>query len=199
MIGFTCITGRYDRLREFHTPFPKICFTDQPVTSLTWKVQRIRATPKIFREIKICPHRFLPEHDRSVWIDGHLELIDLSILEGKTGFWLMQHRDRQCVYDELQACIEQKKDNVKTMTEQVNFYATQGYPKNNGLCATGVMIRDNNPEYYPILEAWWSEVKHKSVRDQLSFNYIAWKYNLQFQTFPYVEGFKKWRHRVRSR
>jgi len=194
-IGFTAITGRYDRLHEFATPFRKICFTDRPVKSQTWEIQKIEPRRRIFREIKICPHRFLPEHDRSVWMDGHLEMVDPTIIEGKTGFWLMQHRDRNCVYDELEACKEQRKDNVPTMYSQVNRYKDAGYPAKNGLCATGVMIRDNNPEYYPILEAWWREVNTGSIRDQLSFNYIAWAMGLEYQTFPFLQGFKKHKHR----
>ena len=30
------------------------------------------------------------------------------------------------------------------------------------------------------MEAWWHQVKHASKRDQLSFNYSAWKTGLQY-------------------
>ena len=35
------------------------------------------------------------------------------------------------------------------------------------------------------MEDWWLEIKHNSRRDQLSFNYIAWKNNFNFE---YLKG-----------
>ena len=35
------------------------------------------------------------------------------------------------------------------------------------------------------MEKWWNEVKYNSKRDQLSFNYVAWKQNLKFN---YIDG-----------
>jgi hypothetical protein len=35
------------------------------------------------------------------------------------------------------------------------------------------------------MEDWWTEIKYGSRRDQLSFNYVAWKNNLKFN---YIEG-----------
>ena len=35
------------------------------------------------------------------------------------------------------------------------------------------------------MEDWWLEIKHNSRRDQLSFNYIAWKNNFNFK---YLDG-----------
>ena len=34
------------------------------------------------------------------------------------------------------------------------------------------------------MEDWWSEIKYNSKRDQLSFNYIAWKNNFKFNYIP---------------
>ena len=35
------------------------------------------------------------------------------------------------------------------------------------------------------MELWWEELKYNSKRDQLSFNYCAWKYKLKFN---YMDG-----------
>lgn len=198
MILYTCITGQYDQLHEFDTPFRKICFTDRPIFSRGWEIQLVVPRSKIFREVKIMPHKFLPEHDRSVWIDGHLQPQDLTVVE-RSGYTLMKHAVRNCIYQESQECLRLGKDNPKTIGEQMSRYLLEGYPENNGLCATGVIIRDNNPDYYPFAEMWWNEVKTGSVRDQLSFNYCAWKTGLKFETFPYLLGIKKWKHGTRKR
>lgn len=192
-IGYTCITNQYDQLHEFETPFRKICFTDQLIHSETWEVQLIDTEPKIFRKVKINPSLFLPAHDKSVWIDGHLVPNDLSLFD-KSGFWLMEHPVRDCIYQEAQECIMLHKDNPSTILEQVNRYRLEGYPANNGLSATGILIRDNTTENNAFNAFWWNQVRHGSVRDQLSFNYSAWKTGLKFEMFPFLQSITKWKH-----
>ena len=60
------------------------------------------------------------------------------------------------------------------------------YPANNGLI-TGMVIlrRHNEKDCIETMEDWWTEVKYNSKRDQLSFNYCAWKNDL---TFNYMDG-----------
>lgn len=193
MILFTCITAAYDQLHEFETPFRKICFTDQFMVSSTWEIRTIDLESKIFRKVKIMPHLFLPEHDKSIWLDGHLQPHDLRILD-RSGFWLMKHPTRNCIYQEAQECITLRKDNPATINEQMNRYRLDGYPENNGLSATGVLIRDNTKENNDFNEFWWHQVKTGSVRDQLSFNYCAWKTGLEFDQFPFLQDIKKWKH-----
>jgi len=142
------------------------------------------------------PHLFLPAHDRSVWIDGHLlPLVNVEeFARDKSGYWLMKHPARNCIYEEANACIQMRKDNPKIIQRQVARYRQDLYPVNNGLVATGVLIRDNNPAFIPVAEQWWEEVRVHSVRDQISFNYVAHKNNLRFNTFSFLEGFKNQYH-----
>ncbi len=41
--------------------------------------------------------------------------------------------------------------------------------------------RHNEPDVAGVMENWWSEIEQGSRRDQLSFNYVAWKNGLQFK------------------
>jgi hypothetical protein len=196
MIIFTAIFNKYDRLNEYTTTCRKICFTDQPIESRTWEIKRMDHESKVYRKIKIMPHLFLPAHDRSVWIDGSLlPLIDVEVFaRDKAGYWLMDHPVRKCIYEEANACIQMRKDNPKIIQRQVLRYRQELYPVNNGLVATGVLIRDNDPAFIPVAEQWWEEVRVHSIRDQISFNYVAHKNNLKFSTFPFLEGFKNQYH-----
>ena len=65
-------------------------------------------------------------------------------------------------------------------------YFMVGYPQNNGLI-TGMVIlrRHNEKDCIETMEDWWTEIKYNSKRDQLSFNYCAWKNDLKFN---YIEG-----------
>lgn len=71
------------------------------------------------------------------------------------------------------------------------------YPENNGLISTGVILRrHNDPKIIETMDAWWNEVENFSKRDQMSFNYIAWKYNTPFSILDdYIRDNKyfKWR------
>jgi hypothetical protein len=78
------------------------------------------------------------------------------------------------------------KDNMKVIEKQINKYYNEGYPKNNGLICGGVILRrHNHPNVIDTMEDWWTEIKYNSKRDQLSFNYVAWKNNLKFN---YIQG-----------
>jgi hypothetical protein len=55
----------------------------------------------------------------------------------------------------------------------------------NGLI-TGMIIlrRHNEPDSIQTMEDWWTEISYRSKRDQLSFNYCAWKNNLNLNYIP---------------
>jgi hypothetical protein len=48
-----------------------------------------------------------------------------------------------------------------------------------------VLRRHNEKDVIKTMESQWVELKHNSKREQLSFNYIAWKTNLKFN---YISG-----------
>jgi len=197
-ILYTCITNGYDALADYLVPqgWRAICFTDMQIESRTWEVVEIEPREKIFREIKICPHRFLPHHEQSVWIDGNITpLVNLDeFVKEKNGYWLMEHPERMCIYKEAVAVLNKKKDSWEVVAAQMQQYFKYGYPFLNGLSATGVMVRDNTQEHQEFGEQWWREVRDHSVRDQLSFNYVAWKTGLAFKQFKFLDGFNKNRH-----
>ena len=108
---------------------------------------------------------------------------------------------RNCIYQEAQAIfnfgnINMKKnpkkgflnfkDNPKIIEKQIKKYHNEGYPSNNGLINGGVILRKHNEnDCIKVMENWWEEIKYNSKRDQLSFNYVAWKNNFNFN---YLEG-----------
>ena len=48
-----------------------------------------------------------------------------------------------------------------------------------------ILRRHNSEDVRRAMEYWWNELKNNSRRDQLSFNYSAWKNKLDF---IYIEG-----------
>ena len=62
------------------------------------------------------------------------------------------------------------------MDKVVSRYKDEGFPRKIGLAETCVLLRKHNERSCRLFdEAWAAEVLLNSKRDQLSFNYTAWK------------------------
>lgn len=201
---YTTIIGPYDGL----LPQPKfdnvdyICFTDQSFRSKTWKFVPLKVNQyspaRTSRLPKINPHQYLKDYDYSIHIDGNiLVLKNPRILLEKVlehaPMGIYDHNQasdpRNCVYDEHQAIINLYnrtgvlKDSLDVMAKQMRLYREEKYPEKNGLISAGVILRaHHNPEVVKTMEKWWDEFCKGSKRDQLSFNYAAWKNNFK----PYI-------------
>lgn len=165
------------------------------------------------RMYKVLPHKYLSEYDVSLWIDGNLLLRgDINkLIEKYLGkfnlvvfshnqhtkrwkklFWIKNTEDcRDCLYEELEYLLRigkdgKYKDDPELMKKQVERYRNESYPEHNGLAVTMVIVRRHNEkDVIQTMEDWWEEIKNGSRRDQLSFNYVAWKNNLNF---TYIKG-----------
>lgn len=195
VVVYTCITGGYDNVLEptFVTPgVDYICFTDDPtLKSKTWKFRPIPqelsgySKVKQQRGVKILPHRYLPEYNVSIWVDGavivkgdineYLKTLDMN----QYSVFIPEHPSRKCIYKEKDACVKIGKikgADIKLAEEQMKRYRDDKFPENCGLVQTNIVIRRHNDAYSKeLMEKWWSELSQYSHRDQLSFNYALWK------------------------
>ena len=163
------------------------------------------------KRFKVLPHRYLKEYEYSIFIDGNMivrgdvnELVDKYLSDSNVAFFSHNNNlldSRNCAYDEAQTIFDlgeknmnltpergnlNYKDDPEIIKNQMERYNVVGYPKNNGLI-TGMVIlrRHNEQDCVDTMEDWWAEIKYNSKRDQLSFNYVAWKNNLKFN---YMNG-----------
>ena len=207
-----------------------ICFTDnQNFKSDVWDIRIVDKLyddgARNAKRYKLLPHRFLKEYDISIWIDIEVKITkDINnLVEGylnKSNLAILNHElcgrtvtgnlnVRKCVYEEAKFIKwlgdnhpkKQYKDNIDIINSQVNRYREEGYPENNGLARTTVIFRKHNEDdVVKQSELWWEEMKYGSRRDQIGFNYSAWKQDFNFdyiqediddnEFFLYM---KKWR------
>ncbi len=205
---YTAVFGGYEGL----IPQPRIdgieyiCFSDRPVPSRCWEVRVVEpehadATLDA-RKHKMLPHKYLSDFETSVWIDANYLIVgdvrrlvrdrlagaDMAVFDHQ-----QTHSDpRDCVYDECAAMIEMGnksgvyKDDPDTMNRQIERYREEGYPRHNGLIFSAVLLRKHKqPDVIRMMERWWDEIFRGSRRDQLSFNYTAWKEDFLYST---IEG-----------
>lgn len=165
------------------------------------------------RMYKVLPHKYLPEYEISVWTDGNLLIkgdinklvekylkdVNLAIFDHNQHtkrwnklFWVKNTEDcRDCIYDEAEYLLKigkdgKYKDDPDLIKKQVEGYYKENYPEHNGLAVTMVILRKHNElDIIKTMEAWWKEIQNGSRRDQLSFNYVVWKNNLDF---VYMKG-----------
>lgn len=189
---YTCITGKYDSLLEpkkINDGFDYVCFTDNPeFKSSVWNIRPLPDEVKELsqikkqRYIKLNPHKFLPEYDISVWVDGNVEVRgDVNTLLKNTmrndcSVYVPKHPTRVCIYAESKAVLAMKKDTKEIVDPQMKRYKAEGFPEKFGLLQSNIMIRrHNNEDCIRLMEAWTKEIIEGSHRDQLSFNYCCWK------------------------
>ena len=159
------------------------------------------------KRYKILPHRFLKEYEISIYIDGNYiikrdvnELVDRYLNDANAVFHNHNSQPaydkRNCIYDEARTILmfgeknmkitpergmKNYKDNPEIIVNQMKRYMNDNYPEQNGLITGGVILRRHNEkDCIKVMEDWWKEIRYGSKRDQLSFNYVAWKNKFKF-------------------
>ena len=198
-IVYTADIGSYDSVAPCDSSAAlHLLFTDGTGAPPGWQHMPIHdpgdvdGRIRLARDLKIRPHRWLPAHDASIWIDGNMRLETspqvllrcLDVREIATFRYPSTFGPRDCLYDEAAACIRRNKDAAPVIEAQVQRYRDAGYPAKNGLVETSVLVRLNSPMVAEFGEAWWSEVERGSRRDQISFNYAAWATRLDYGLLP---------------
>lgn len=206
---YTAIFGEKDDLIE-PTFVPEdcdfICFTDQPFRSKIWRIQR--ASPPIAgdmtrsnRYYKILAHRVLPEYEYSIYVDGNIlirgDVAALLTTQLRTANMAMWDHARwakvplSSLREEMEQLYRMERDgkhqeDEDLMRKQAESYFADGFPDSGGLSWNCVLIRKHlEPDVVRTMEAWWDELKKWSKRDQISFNYVAWKTGLRFNYIPF--------------
>jgi len=197
IIVYTANIGGYD---HFNTPttYDKniryIMFTDNKIIKTdVWEINHVNflsddiTNRKKARYIKLNPHKVLPEHDISIWIDhcftprfndAYELLKNMSFFKMNSEIMIFKHTWRTCIFSEAEEVLRKKLDEPKIVKSQMRRYMSEKFPQNLGLFETGFIVRNNNEHVNKFNELWWSEVSKGSGRDQLSNMYVSWKTKL---------------------
>lgn len=177
---YTSIVGKKDHLIDNQETSGAVflAFTDQ--SSNTWKTlkpyDKFKDPRRNSRIVKMMPHLFF-DSEYSIWMDGNYSLalpaqfvIEKFLKEKDIAVW--KHPNRDCIYDEANACYQQEKDTAEALLEQTQHYKKIGFPKNSGLYAGGIIIRRHTERINRLNERWWAEYCRFSTRDQICLRFI---------------------------
>ena len=190
---YTCITGGYDTPTdnfEHKDGYDYILFSDTPINTKSWNNFIVTfntgtlSTVKQQRFIKTHPHHVLKNYDVVVWVDANTSIDDKLykyIEENKDNtITFKKHPDRDCIYDEIKEVVLRGKEERVIGEAIYNRYEREKFPKHYGLYETNVIIsHPNNKDVQNLFERWWVEIYNNSHRDQLSLNYVVWKYGFE--------------------
>jgi len=143
---------------------------------------------------KLHPHLLFPESGLSLWVDGNVDILDGEIfhdidraLNANLLIAPSLHPERNCIYDEFDACRQLGKDDPDVMGRQEYLIKKDGFPKAKGLFETNIIFRcHSHPMVITIMEEWWYWVEQYSRRDQLGFTSVLWKTNYTVETLSPV-------------
>jgi len=208
MIIYTVLIGDYDELLppRMQIKGDFVCFTDSKNVPKPWVKQSlpkiINDNRKLSRYPKILSHQFFGSA-RTLYIDANLEIIrNVHEIDFKSPITMFSHfQNRKSIYDEAEAVIKLKKDDVSVVRKQISKYEKEKVPF-VPIPENRVIFRECDDEIIELENIWWHEVEKHSYRDQLSFFYAAFKTNI----FPFIiqndEGitrkkyFKRRKHKV---
>lgn len=216
IIVYTINVGNYESVKEplFIDPTVEyVLFTDnKDLKSDHWKIiylnEKLSDLRRTSRLAKILAHKYLPEHDVSVYIDSSLEIKTPDVrkmvyecMEGQD-IALYKHYKRDCVYDEINFVMNSKDRvvaNKELCLKVLKKYEEINYPRGNGLFENAFIFRRNTKEIQELCNLWWEEYQSGTERDQFTFMYalhrsgikpIAIKKGTQFRDNPYVNFYK---------
>jgi GT2 family glycosyltransferase len=196
VVVYTAISTGYDSLIDSQHTLGSakfVAFMEDGAKSQIWDIRHFpkhgsdpNRNAKIF---KILSHKYFPEYEYSLWIDGNVRLLlpacDLigAFLQD-ADLAAFRHPERNCLYDEAETCRTRGLDDNHTIAAQVNKYRSEGFPAKAGLMECTILLRRHCPAIEKFNEAWWEEICKGSKRDQISFPYVAKKMGLKYVYFP---------------
>ncbi|MBS0231940.1 MAG: DUF616 domain-containing protein [Proteobacteria bacterium] len=197
---YTCMFGYSEPFADFPLELDEntdaICFTDdRTLRSRTWRFQIMnpwRFGPvRTSKMVKILAHDFVGPYGESLYIDNRVEpkvpIAQIFSYLDATADPMMtfRHPQRTCVYDEADVVVEHGIDKAEVVSAQMRKYRCEEFPQNAGLIAGSMLLRrHNDPAVVSVMKAWFEEVRRHSYRDQLSFNYVAWRQGFAPAHFP---------------
>lgn len=191
---YTVLTNGYDTLRPIRPErgFDYFVFTDDKDFMVAGWQPILIEKGDVYkqREIKLLPHKHLPNHNVTIYVDANMQLrlsVQQILRAFKGGVMLSKHLKRNCVYEEAKECIAQNKAPKEKIEKQVKRYRKMGFPERFGMWSTGFIVRENSERVNAFCEVWNKELQSQTHRDQLSIGYAIKEIGIKPQQISYQQ------------
>ena len=158
------------------------------------------------RYIKEKMHRFIPEYDVFIWLDGRVQVTSKlfveNFLQKLNGHDMVctLHSERKDIYSEMEFILwTMNKGNHylisryghQSIRKEFDFYTANKMPKTFPLFSSGMWARWNNEKCNDMCDEWFMRNIEYSNFDQTMLSFVAWKHNMKIATIPYENQFYK--------
>lgn len=200
-VVYTAIIGKYDELKDptiVTEDWDYLCFTDNPdLHSDIWDIKIVEKEQdliRLARRIKIAYFDWIEDYTLSIWVDASIQIqcnltsfvYEHLISENMNRECvLMEHPERDNIREEAQICANTERCPLITAQKQIQAYTDDGYLFDNGLVATGLIMRKHTKRMEEFHSRWIKEIQVYTTRDQLSFNYILSKIPIEYSLLSF--------------
>ncbi|MDQ2092272.1 rhamnan synthesis F family protein [Marimonas arenosa] len=140
------------------------------------------------RAVKTNPFPFLGDCDIGIWIDANVLIrspldryLEMVRANPDIPIFGIPHPHRRCIFDEAKTVSDYNKADPAKVRAQMDLYAKDGYPKQNGLIESNLLMFNlRHPEIEKLFALWREQITSQTHRDQLSLNYALWKLGLDW-------------------
>jgi hypothetical protein len=137
-------------------------------------------------------------YDWTLWLDGTFEItkpimpLIEKLLASKHDFAAFKHNEFGCAYQEIDACIERRKDTRENLDRARKELKRMKFPRNYGQAATGVLWRRNTERVREHAKLWWEFCQDLTMRDQCSFMAWLWVCDAGIEWIPGLHTMNPW-------
>lgn len=185
----SCNIGAIDEIRppcKQSVPFDYYYYTEN---TLPFPLPNLDARMK-GKYLKTQMHRYLPEYDIFIWIDGSIEVIEGTFVEqcvealSVHDIVIEPHAKRDNVYAELEYIIDKMKAGDRYLLKryarqplylEYEFYRKCGLLKTYPLYQCSFFATWNKSPTVYIFNTWWDTIMRYSNFDQTQLSYALWK------------------------
>jgi TOD1/MUCI70, glycosyltransferase-like domain len=163
---YSAVYGGFDTIRPQPVPIRRFTDISHP---LAYPDPRMKA-----KWWKVRPDLACPDADVTIWIDGSMDVLIPDLAErcldalGDLDALFVRHQERDDIYEEAAFSRRGAKYAGQPMREQVERYRADGHPEHWGLIHAAFLVRRNSRAMRSFDQAWWREITHWSIQDQLS-------------------------------
>lgn len=194
---YTCITGGRDFAKADHKTSNGVdyrLYHDDWVGKIPRFYQPHEApempTPRMSaRCVKALSHEYSGDSEYSIWLDGSLtllvpaaDIIDRYLADHDMAAFI--HPATHTLKKEKEGVLGANLDRRFVVEGQYRTYIEDGFPARRLINATGMIVRRHTKQVREFNELWWDHIRTMSIRDQMSFNYAAWKTDLLIESLP---------------
>lgn len=214
IVVYTAIFNNYDWLKEpvmVSDNIDYVCFTDsKDLKSDVWRIVVVDnedgLSPSLLnRKIKLLyPFTYFTDYEYSLYVDGSVMMKGdvyaflYKYIKSEPLLMNFKHPNNDCIFEEMNRCINQGKGNVEMLKRQHDDYLTDGMPEHFGMSDNKIILRKRCDEVHGLMTEWYQHVCDYSGRDQVCLSYILWKHGLKYNFFDEVieqNGiFETWPH-----